>query len=75
MTLEWSEWSTCSSNCGYGIRKRIRHYKNVDSSSKHECNQNLLENEICLSENGECSSDQQQGITFNTTFRFVEKIF
>ena len=68
MTINWSEWSTCSSNCGYGIRKRIRHYKNPKLASKKGCNQSLMENEICLSEYGECSNYQQNN-SFNATLR------
>ena len=62
MTTEWSEWSKCSSECGNGLRKRFRHYKDALNALTFACNQLLEDNEMCLSENGECDSDQKNGL-------------
>ena len=62
MTTEWSEWSKCSSECGNGLRKRFRHYKDAPNALTFACNQLLEDNEMCLSENGECDFDQKNGL-------------
>lgn len=51
---EWSDWTSCSSSCGKGIRTRIRSYKN-DRYAQSGCSSNeLMEKEICLAE---CSAN------------------
>ena len=57
MTTEWSEWSKCSSTCGNGLRKRSRQYKDPKLAMA-VCNEIIDDMEMCLSENGECESDQ-----------------
>ena len=59
MTTEWSEWSRCSSKCGNGLTKRIRHYKDP-MAAKGVCNEITDDNEMCLSENGECEPGQAE---------------
>ncbi len=59
MTTEWSEWTKCSSECGNGLRKRSRHYKDP-KLAMNGCNELLDDNEMCLSENGECETDQKE---------------
>jgi hypothetical protein len=59
MLTEWSEWSKCSSECGNGLRKRIRHYKDPERANGI-CNELLVDNEMCMSENGECESNQNE---------------
>ena len=62
MTAEWSEWSKCSSSCGNGLRKRTRHYKDPLLATNANCNEIINDNEMCLSENGECGTDQNENI-------------
>jgi len=59
MTTEWSEWTKCSSVCGNGLRKRSRQYKDPKQSIGI-CNEIIDENEMCLSENGECETEQEE---------------
>lgn len=57
MTTEWDEWSRCSSECGNGLRKRSRQYKDP-KAAMGVCNEVLNDTEMCLSENGECDFDR-----------------
>ena len=57
MTTEWTEWTKCSSNCGNGLRKRSRQFKNPKEAMGF-CTDIIDDNEMCLSENGECETDQ-----------------
>lgn len=57
MTTEWSEWTKCSSSCGNGLRKRTRHYKDPKLAMR-TCTEIIDDNEMCLSENGECETNQ-----------------
>ena len=59
MTTEYTDWSQCSSSCGNGLRKRTRQYKDP-KSAMGVCNEILEDMEMCLSENGECDSDQNE---------------
>ena len=59
MTTEWSEWSSCSSSCGNGLRKRSRQYKEAKLAMGH-CNEIIEDTEMCLSENGECDANQNE---------------
>ncbi len=59
MTTEWSEWTKCSSVCGNGLRKRSRQYKNPKLAMS-ACSEIIDENEMCLSENGECEGDNEE---------------
>ncbi len=61
MTTEWSDWTKCSSSCGNGLRRRLRHYKNPDLARRHLCSQILEDTEMCLSENGECEWNEEGG--------------
>lgn len=47
---DWSDWSTCSSTCGRGIRTRTRAFLE-ESAQLYGCSQiDLIEKEVCLSE-------------------------
>lgn len=47
---DWSDWSSCSSNCGKGIRTRTRSFLD-DQAHLAGCSQSdLIEKEICLAE-------------------------
>lgn len=47
---EWSDWTSCSSSCGKGIRTRTRSFKN-DRYAQTGCSSSgLVEKEICLAE-------------------------
>ena len=59
MTTEWSEWSKCSSMCGNGLRKRSRQYKDP-KAAMNVCHEIVDENEMCLSENGECDASREE---------------
>jgi hypothetical protein len=67
MTTEWNEWSRCSSECGNGLRRRSRQYKDVKAASG-VCNEILNDTEMCLSENGECDFDRAPNPTEMFTF-------
>jgi hypothetical protein len=45
--------------CGNGLRKRSRQYKNP-KLAMGACNEIIDENEMCLSENGECEGDNDE---------------
>ena len=60
MTTEWSDWSACSSTCGNGLRKRSRQYKDPKSAMMASCNEIIDDQEMCLSENGECESESAE---------------
>lgn len=47
---DWSDWASCSSTCGKGIRTRTRGFLN-EQAHLIGCSQvNLIEKEVCLSE-------------------------
>lgn len=70
MTTEWGEWSRCSSECGNGLRRRSRQYKDP-KAAMNVCNEVLNDTEMCLSENGECDFDRAP----NPSEMLVSKMF
>jgi len=70
MTTEWSEWTRCSSECGNGLRRRSRQYKDP-KAAMGVCNEVLSDTEMCLSENGECDFDQAPNQSEMFAFLFV----
>lgn len=67
MTTEWSEWSVCSSSCGNGLRKRSRQYKDPKAAMMAKCNEIIDDNEMCLSENGECEDGKESEDQMNAS--------
>lgn len=47
---DWSDWASCSSTCGKGIRTRTRGFLNEQALSVGCSQVNLIEKEVCLSE-------------------------
>lgn len=47
---DWSDWASCSSTCGKGIRTRTRGFFNEQAQSAGCSQVDLIQKEVCLSE-------------------------
>ena len=64
MTLDWTQWSECSTTCGNGIRKRSRQYKDV-KAAMGICTELLEDSEMCMGLAGSCGNDEDDNLYDN----------